>query len=163
LELEQGHSPQVQSARALGRWEVQASLPRAQSLLERERKCWREDAQPLAPQAGSLQEPLRGPPVLAQRARPVLAPQPLPCLLRVPSREPQASALLPQAPQEQQARPQEQQPGACEPPSPPRPWRPYPLWLWPLRLLPRLLLPGYVSAPSRRHPREWSSSASFFP
>jgi hypothetical protein len=152
LELEQVHSPPAHSVQASGHWEPrewlpQESLPQAQP--PREPPYWPEEPQPLEPQVqAALEQP---------QAQLASAQQELLCPSQVPSREPQASAVLPQEPW-----PQVPPPDASAPLSPPHPWLLFPPWPWPLALLPRPLHPECVSAPSPRRPRGWNSSASSF-
>jgi hypothetical protein len=107
--------------------------------------------------------------VLAQPAEQVSAQRALPLSLQVPAQESRVwEARQPQVrqPQVQQAPVQQapvQQPAASVPPLLPRPSLLFPPWPSLLPLLRRQLLPGYVCAPSPRHPREWNSSASSFP
>lgn len=61
--------------------------------------------------------------------------------------------------EERQVRPQ----ASSVRPLPRRPSRPSPLWRWLPQPLQLRLVPGDSCGPFRRHPRGWSSSASFFP
>jgi hypothetical protein len=102
--------------------------------------------------------------VLAQPAEQVSAQRALPLSLQVPAQE--SRVWEARQPQVQQPRVQQapvQQPAASVPPLLPPPSLLFPPWPSLLPLLRRQLLPGYVCAPSPRHPREWNSSASSFP
>jgi hypothetical protein len=102
--------------------------------------------------------------VLAQPAEQVSAQRALPLSLQVPAQESRVwEARQPQVRQPQVQQAPVQQPAASVPPLLPRPSLLFPPWPSLLPLLRRQLLPGYVCAPSPRHPREWNSSASSFP
>jgi hypothetical protein len=102
--------------------------------------------------------------VLAQPAEQVSAQRALPLSLQVPAQESRVwEARQPQVQQPQVQQAPVQQPAASVPPLLPRPSLLFPPWPSLLPLLRRQLLPGYVCAPSPRHPREWNSSASSFP
>jgi hypothetical protein len=153
LGSEQARLPQAHSEQASPRSEPQEQLPQARS--SQEPVCLQVESQPEALRQQAL-----------QRGQPVSWPQALSCSLLVLQLESRASAAQPQVAQvPSPPAPSQQvlQPDAFAPPSLPHPWRLYPPWPWLLPPLPRPLLPGDVSAPSPRHPRGWSSSASSFP
>jgi hypothetical protein len=102
--------------------------------------------------------------VAVQPAEQVSAQRALPLSRQVPEQELRVwEARQPQVQQPQVQQAPVQQPAASVPPLLPRPSLLFPPWPSLLPLLRRQLLPGYVCAPSPRHPREWNSSASSFP
>ena len=126
-------------------------LARAHSALARQ-------ASPQAVQRGpeevSLPEPV---PPLELQPQALLAPLASRSMSRVqPALRQRAQRWLAAA---RQARPQ----ASSARPSPRRPLHPSPPWLWLRQPLLLRLVPGGFCGPFRRHPRGWSSNASFFP
>jgi hypothetical protein len=113
----------------------------------------------------SLRPPQRGlEPAPSVRRALLLELQPQALLEPLASRSAQVQSVLWQRAQrwlaaERQVRPQ----ASSARPSPRHPLRPSPPWPWLRQPLQLRLVPGDSCGPFRRHPRGWSSSASFFP